>query len=544
MRPELSIVIAVRDNWRQLAECVDSIAAQHAPPRLEVLAIDDGSKTPPPFKAVESMRQVPLRLLHQTGLGIAAARNRGVELAKGELVVFVDSDCLLERDCLKNLVEATKCHVDDVAFQFSISSLERNLAQEIEALRLRIVQESLLDRSGHILYANTSGFAVRSSCIIQSEDFFDVSVLRGSDTLKLAQLIRQGRKPRFLSQCKVFHCPETPFLRYALKCFRVGYHDSYSHEQLRASGGVLLGWDQKCQALHRTRLMTRWNTERFLCAASALLCFSIEKLGRVTSRAIGIHSGRRKLLSVRMDVIRSSELIYRIVTNAERNQSLWVSYANAWTLVQAKKLPNLQSLLNAADICFVDGVGVKLAAILLNQPRVRKTSFNEVIFDLCSELANRNLSIALIGGREAILRKASSTISMVAPQLNILLQSSGYLSLAEEESLKVEILKRKPKVILIGMGQPRQEEWAVAIRALSPNSVVCCVGGLFDYLAGRREVADFARRFGLEWAFRLCSSPKNTARRYLFGIPALFGYIIMERARQTTRFVFRDSRLF
>jgi UDP-N-acetyl-D-mannosaminuronic acid transferase (WecB/TagA/CpsF family) len=133
---------------------------------------------------------------------------------------------------------------------------------------------------------------------------------------------------------------------------------------------------------------------------------------------------------------------------------------------------------------------------------------------------------------------------MAAPQLNILLQSSGYLSLAEEESLKVEILKRKPKVILIGMGQPRQEEWAVAIRALSPNSVVCCVGGLFDYLAGRREVADFARRFGLEWAFRLCSSPKKTARRYLFGIPALFGYIIMEQARQTTRFVFRDSRLF
>jgi hypothetical protein len=40
MRPELSIVISVRDNWRQLAECVDSIANQDAPPRLEVVVIE------------------------------------------------------------------------------------------------------------------------------------------------------------------------------------------------------------------------------------------------------------------------------------------------------------------------------------------------------------------------------------------------------------------------------------------------------------------------------------------------------------------------
>jgi len=543
MTPALSIVIAVRDNWKQLAECIDSIASQHAAPPLEIIVIDDGSINPAPAKAVQSMRQVQLRLVRQTPLGIAAARNRGLELTKGELILFVDSDCLLERHCLRNLVEATKCHVDEIAFQFSVSSLERNLVQEIDALRLRRVQESLLLGSGHILYVNTSGFAVRSSYVIQSEDFFDVSAVRGSDTLKLAQLIRQGKEPRFLSQCKVFHCPETPFLKYVVKCFRVGYHDSYSHKQLRALGNVLLGWTQKLQALRRTCSVSRWNAKRIRCALSALLCFSIEKLGRATSRVVGVHPGRRNLLSVRMDVIRRSELIYRIVTNAERHRSLWVSYANAWTLVQAKKFDRFQSLLRATDICIVDGVGVKLAAILLNQPRVRKISFNEVLFDLCRELANRNLSIALIGGEETVLREASATISKVVPHLDVMLQSSGYFLQAEGESLKIELLKRKPNVILIGMGQPRQEEWAVTIRSQLPESVICCVGGLFDYVTGPRGWADFAGRFGLEWAFRLCSSPKKTARRYLFGIPALFGYIIMEQARLATRFVLRGSRL-
>jgi glycosyltransferase involved in cell wall biosynthesis len=179
MRPELSIVIAVRDNWRQLAECVNSIAAQYSPPSLEVVVVDDGSITPPSPKAVQSMRQVQVRLVRQTRLGIAAARNRGLEVTKGDLILFVDSDCLLERHCLWNLVEATKCHLDEVAFQFSVSSLERNLVQEADGLRLQMVQESLLLDSGHINYVNTSGFAVRSSYVTQSEAFFDVSAVRG-----------------------------------------------------------------------------------------------------------------------------------------------------------------------------------------------------------------------------------------------------------------------------------------------------------------------------------------------------------------------------
>jgi N-acetylglucosaminyldiphosphoundecaprenol N-acetyl-beta-D-mannosaminyltransferase len=543
MTPELSIVISVRDNWRQLVECVASIANQNAAPRLEVVVIDDGSKTPLPARAAESMQHVRPRVVRQTALGIAAARNRGLELTTGELIVFVDSDCLLEPDCLKNLVEATKCHTDDIAFQFSVSSLGRTLVQQIEEFRLRIVQESLLLQSGHILYANTSGLALRSSYVMQSEDFFDVGVVRGSDTLKLAQLIRQGNAPRFLSQCKVFHCPESSFAKYALKCFRVGYHDSYSHKKLKASGGVLLGWTKKYQALKRMRSTPLWNTDRIRCAVSTLLSFSIEKLGRATSRAVGIHPLKTKLLSVRMDVIGRSELIYRIVTSATRQRSLWVSYANAWTLVQAKKLDSFQSLLNSTDICLADGVGVELAAALLNQPRVQKITFNDVIFDLCRELANRGLSIALIGGRDAVLLEASATISKVVPDLNVVLQASGYFSPAEEESLKIELLKRKPNVILIGMGQPLQEDWAVRIRPLLPQTILCCVGGLFDYLAAPRGWATFARRFGLEWAYRLCSCPKKTARRYLFGIPTLFGYIIMEQAQRATKFALR-ARLF
>jgi len=536
MKPELSIVIAIRDNWQQLGECLASIAAQHGPPCLEIVVIDDGSTTAPPSKIAESTSQMPVRILCQTGLGIGAARNRGIRLAYGEVILFIDSDCLLDSNCLQNLVEATRRHIDDVAFQLLLSSPEKNLAQRIESLRLRTVQQSLLLESGHILYANTSGFAARSSYVAESEDFFDVGVLRGSDTLVLAQLIGQGRKPRFLPECNVFHCPKMSFWKYALKHYYIGYHGSYSHRQLWASAEVLLGWRKKFQIMRRALSEDWFNSKRVLCACSAFLCLSIEKFGGALSRLFAIGPGKRKLLSVRMDAVRRTELIYCIATKAERACGLLVSYANAWTLVQAQESDRFLSLLNTVDICYVDGAGVKLAAILLNQPRVRKVTANDFIFDLCRELANRNLTVALIGSQKSVLRRASQIISKAAPDLDVVLQSPGFFSQADEESLTAELLKRKPNVVLIGMGQPRQEEWAAKIRPLLPGSVLLCVGGLFDYLAGRRKKADFARRLNLEWAFRFCFSPRQTARRYLYGIPALFGYILVEHVKRVSRF--------
>jgi exopolysaccharide biosynthesis WecB/TagA/CpsF family protein len=178
------------------------------------------------------------------------------------------------------------------------------------------------------------------------------------------------------------------------------------------------------------------------------------------------------------------------------------------------------------DVCLVDGIGVKLAAVLLNEPRVRKVTPNDIIFDLCRELSYRKLTIALVGSQAAVLESAGEIISRAAPNLGIVVRAPGFLSHAEELSLMEELSERKPDVVILGMGQPLQEQWAVRMKVLLPTSVLFCVGGLFDYLVGPRRWADVARRFGLEWAFRFCCSPRRTSRRYLYGIPALFAYII------------------
>jgi hypothetical protein len=86
------------------------------------------------------------------------------------------------------------------------------------------------------------------------------------------------------------------------------------------------------------------------------------------------------------------------------------------------------------------------------------------------------------------------------------------------------------------MGQPRQEEWVARTRFFLPGAVFWCVGGLFDYLVGPRTSADLARRLSMEWLQRLYHSPRTMYRRYIFGIPALFGHIFVAHCRDLLQF--------
>jgi len=92
MKPELSIVVATRDRPNALRRCLRAVASDRAELALEVLVVDDGSRdTGATAEAVATMPAA--RLLVRPAGGVAAARNAGVEAARGDFVCFLDDDC-------------------------------------------------------------------------------------------------------------------------------------------------------------------------------------------------------------------------------------------------------------------------------------------------------------------------------------------------------------------------------------------------------------------------------------------------------------------
>jgi glycosyltransferase involved in cell wall biosynthesis len=86
-RPLVTVVLPVHNGERFLAEAIDSVLTQDYEP-LELIVVDDGSTDG--SGAIASSRGV--RVCRQANEGPAAARNTGIERARGELVAFIDAD--------------------------------------------------------------------------------------------------------------------------------------------------------------------------------------------------------------------------------------------------------------------------------------------------------------------------------------------------------------------------------------------------------------------------------------------------------------------
>ena len=110
--PKFSIIIPVYNVEDYIDRTLQSIMKQTYQD-YEVIIVDDGSTD----HSMDFVKKYPFKVIHQKHEGVSVARNIGVEKAKGEYLVFVDSDDFIEKDLLKNLAKNISDQPDLVRFQ-------------------------------------------------------------------------------------------------------------------------------------------------------------------------------------------------------------------------------------------------------------------------------------------------------------------------------------------------------------------------------------------------------------------------------------------
>lgn len=99
----ISIIIPVYNAENYLRRCIDSVLSQSFT-EFELILVDDGSKDKSPQICDEYASQdTRVRVIHKANGGVSAARNDGLDIAKGEYVTFIDSDDWVEREYLETL---------------------------------------------------------------------------------------------------------------------------------------------------------------------------------------------------------------------------------------------------------------------------------------------------------------------------------------------------------------------------------------------------------------------------------------------------------
>lgn len=107
MQPLITIIIPVYNAERYLTQCLESILKQ-VDTNFELILVDDGSTDDSgmildDFVRKSNMANARILVHHQPNAGVSAARNKGIELATGEYITFVDADDWLAPDYIEQL---------------------------------------------------------------------------------------------------------------------------------------------------------------------------------------------------------------------------------------------------------------------------------------------------------------------------------------------------------------------------------------------------------------------------------------------------------
>jgi N-acetylglucosaminyldiphosphoundecaprenol N-acetyl-beta-D-mannosaminyltransferase len=239
------------------------------------------------------------------------------------------------------------------------------------------------------------------------------------------------------------------------------------------------------------------------------------------------------VLGVRVHNIARGQAIAAIEETLRRHddQTKSVYFVNAHTLNLAAADPKYRDTLNAGDLVLADGVGVRWAARLRGVRVADNLNGTDFVPALFHATANRGYSFFLLGANVATIERAADYARRTFSGWTLSGSHHGYLA---DEALDSAVVKTinaaRPDVLLVGMGNPIQEQWIE--RHLPQLRVGVClgVGGLFDFWAGNVPRAPrWLRRLGHEWVWRFCQEPRRMARRYLVGNPLFLARVLCRR---------------
>jgi exopolysaccharide biosynthesis WecB/TagA/CpsF family protein len=246
-----------------------------------------------------------------------------------------------------------------------------------------------------------------------------------------------------------------------------------------------------------------------------------------------IDKGKYSILGILVDAIDYAAATEKVLGAAREQRPFALTALAVHGVMTGVADPIHNARLNSFDVVTPDGQPVRWGLkVLHGVPLADRVYGPTLTLHVLERCAVEGLPVYLYGSTDETLDKLVSELHDKFPALKIAgTESSKFRPAArgEDQEIAERVRASGARVLLVGLGCPRQEVFAYAMRPLLDMPILA-VGAAFDYHAGLlRKPPAWMQRYALEWLWRLGLEPARLWRRYLVLNPAYLARLVAQR---------------
>lgn len=232
------------------------------------------------------------------------------------------------------------------------------------------------------------------------------------------------------------------------------------------------------------------------------------------------------VLGVMVDKVTMESATDRLMEFLKEDAPHAVYTPNSEIIMRAYRDEKFCDTLNSAELITPDGIGVVYASKILKDPLSERVGGFDLSGKLIERVADGSASLYFFGGKPGVAEQAKEKLCEKYPQLEVCGVSDGYFDAEKEKAIIEDIKSKKPDILFVCLGAPKQEEWILAHKHELGAKILMGIGGSLDVYAGvvNRAPEGF-QKLGLEWLYRLLKQPSRIGRMMdlpKFGLTVLF----------------------
>lgn len=219
------------------------------------------------------------------------------------------------------------------------------------------------------------------------------------------------------------------------------------------------------------------------------------------------------VLGVHIDKITAADALAKAEEMVRTTGVSMIVTPNPEIVMAGYQDPSFRDILNQADLCTPDGIGVVYASRMLKDPVPERVAGFDLTVGLLKSIAKTGEGVFLFGAKPGVAERAKANLEATYQGLQVVGCRDGYFKPEEEPEIIEQINQSGAKLLLVCLGAPKQEKWMYQNRDKLKVNLCMGVGGALDVFAGEvKRAPEIFIKCNLEWFYRLLKQPSRIGR--------------------------------